>query len=213
MTRRISKAVEDQVVSDYLAGHKITEIETRCGVSSPTIYNVLRRREVEGRRPLGPEQKAFSPEEMARVEELRRAGWSKEEIARELNTSWPRLNRALQQLGLHEPMRRRDAKDKIITSQDYVYVHIPKDDPLRVMASQAGKRGYVLEHRVVMARSLGRPLLASETVHHINGDRSDNRLENLQLRQGKHGKGVTMVCNACGSHDVRAVKIAAPVAA
>lgn len=80
-----------------------------------------------------------------------------------------------------------------------MYALIPKDDPLTVMGNDSG---YAIEHRLVMARHLGRPLHSSETVHHINGDKTDNRLENLQLRQGKHGRGAIMCCLDCGSQRI-----------
>jgi hypothetical protein len=84
----------------------------------------------------------------------------------------------------------------------YVRVWVPKGTPGR------GSGGRMLEHRYVMQESLGRALAEGEYVHHRNGDRADNRIENLQLVRAFHGKGSAHACADCGSRNVVTVTIA-----
>lgn len=60
----------------------------------------------------------------------------------------------------------------------YILMQLEPDSAYYPMAND---RGYILEHRLVVARHLGRCLLDSEIVHHINGNKADNRIGNLEL--------------------------------
>ena len=75
----------------------------------------------------------------------------------------------------------RPCKHRKINTQGYVEVFISPSDFFATMIKQSTHGSYIKEHRLVMAKSLGRCLQPWEQVHHKNGDRQDNRLENLEL--------------------------------
>jgi hypothetical protein len=66
---------------------------------------------------------------------------------------------------------------KIVDSNGYVLVYA-KGDP---SANRGKFKERAAEHRMVMSEYLGRPLFENENVHHKNGDKADNRIENLEL--------------------------------
>lgn len=99
---------------------------------------------------------------------------------------------------------------KVIKKGDYLYALVP-DHP------NATKNGYVPMHRVVMENHLGRLLEKSQVVHHLDEDRHNNAIENLQVMDSReHNRMhssigrtiVELVCPCCGktfSRELRAV--------
>lgn len=73
------------------------------------------------------------------------------------------------------------------TSNGYRLIKVEADTP---GSKKVGRSGWMLHHRFVMQQMLGRPLLNTERVHHKNGNRGDNRPENLELWKGAHPQGV-----------------------
>lgn len=67
----------------------------------------------------------------------------------------------------------------------YVWISVP--------SLVTGKKHAVMEHRYVMSKCIGRELFPEETVHHINGIRSDNSPDNLELFSSRHGPGQRVV--------------------
>lgn len=75
---------------------------------------------------------------------------------------------------------------RYIDEKGYVHIYLPEHP-------RSGKKGYMREHQIVMEKTLGRFLLPGENVHHLNGIRSDNEPDNLQLWETSQPSGQRVI--------------------
>lgn len=72
------------------------------------------------------------------------------------------------------PLMKNKAGDGYINPDGYKQL-------TKIYHPNSSKSGRIFEHRYIMSEYLKRPLKKNETVHHLNGIKNDNRIENLEL--------------------------------
>ena len=174
----------------YQAGETLTQIGRRYGVSYVVVRQYLLRAGVP-MRPVGAPA-FWTGERKAEAARRYQAGEQIKDIAAAIGGDAGIVSRILRDAGLHVARDMPSGADhhcwrggRYIDPGGYVRMKVPDED--RHLADETVS-GYVLEHRLVMARSLGRRLFKDETVHHKRS-KTENQIENLELWVSRHPKG------------------------
>jgi len=215
---KLTEQQKQQIVSRYADGDGLRTLAKDYGCSVPNVSTILQNRGIP-RRPLG--LRPLADDVVDTIRELRLSGKSYRQIGETVglhpgtvgDVCRERLGLTIADLDAGSELMQivrlpgscpRDESPSWrggrTLKRGYALVALDIDDPLFCMTQT---NGYVYEHRLVMARKLGRPLTRYETVHHRNSkDKTNNDPSNLQLRWGNHGKGAAMRCLDCGSDNL-----------
>lgn len=205
-----SEETELEIIAMYESGKRMYQVGASFGCDTVTVLNILKR---HGKKSRGTQGGVImlSGEKQLAIKQDWLDGVSQKALGEKYGFSQTVISRYLAKQGIHKANKTAVGSrhgnwkgGRIIDGNGYAFIRLYEGDPLFHMTNSGG---YVAEHRLVMSKSLGRPLTEKETVHHINGIRSDNLLENLQLRSSNHGKGQHHRCLDCGSCNVSAVEI------
>jgi transposase-like protein len=207
LARPKPQAFKDEVVAAYLSGKSAPAVAREFGCDKSSVIDWARK---AGH---GPRKRGASAQVKEKAVEAYLSGASAREVAQELAYSNVAVLRWVRAAG-HElrPWRGRPVEFPFgparVASNGYVLRTLHKDYWLYSAGTkQAQGTRQMAEHRRVMAEHLGRPLESSETVHHLNGDKTDNRIENLELHQSSHSRGQRWVCANCGCTERQGAKI------
>ena len=207
---------EDNIVNSYRAGISSIKIAKQYHCHSSTIIKFLKTKGCPIRIANKDKIKKFDQKTKELIKKLWDDGLTRYQITQKIGMH-SRTDKIVECLKLDWNISEHDIQNrnrKGIRSAgwkggrrkhgEYIMIWLDESDPFYCMVNT---KNAVLEHRYVMAKYLNRPLEKYEQVHHINGNKSDNCIENLQLVVGNHGNGQVCRCIDCGSNNIEFVEL------
>jgi hypothetical protein len=203
MKKRVSLEAQDATIRDMAArGRMLPEIAEATGGAVGSIGQYLRRNGIPYTpdRSLRKRRQGACDRHHEVVVAMAEAGATLDAIGNAIGTTKNRVRSYLTRMGIERPAWREADPDshpmsrrtggalnpawrggRSLDKDGYVLLWMPGHP-------EANIHNQVREHRIVMARMIGRPLLRTEVVHHRNDIRDDNRPENLELfdSNGEH---------------------------
>lgn len=153
------------LLNEYVKKKKsMNEIAAENNIAVGTVYNYLKKYGIKSRDRMTDETKKKISKSLTGKPSKFKGVPISEERKKKISESKKGKFLIHSRFGGHTKRR----------TDGYVAVYVPDH-------VSANKEGYVMEHILVMEAHIGRHLSSDEVVHHINRNRSDNRLENLRL--------------------------------
>lgn len=172
----------EEAVRLFDSGMNMGEIVAAMKASPCNVRESLTKHGRNTKRCMG-KKRVFSESEIQSACELYEKRVPKKLIAKALGTGPRQVERLLVDAGVdmrpngwnsHGATNPAWKGGKTTDKHGYVLIHLPSHPC-------SNRHGYIREHRLVMEEMIGRPLDSDEVVHHKNGQKDDNRPENLEL--------------------------------